>query len=77
MVNAGGNAVVILQRLLRQMGHDIDVDGVIGPQTRGAAEAAAEAAPDYIADAYGIARRNYYYRIGGQSPAVAEIRAAA
>lgn len=62
-VNAGANAVKILQRLLRQMGHDVAVDGVIGPQTAGAAQAAARAAPDHLADAYGIARRNYYFRL--------------
>ncbi|SDH97849.1 holin-associated N-acetylmuramidase [Lutimaribacter saemankumensis] len=62
-VNAGSNAVRILQRLLRQMGHDVAVDGVIGPQTIAAAQAAAQAAPDHISDAYGIARRNYYFRI--------------
>ena len=62
-VNAGSNAVRILQRLLRQMGHDVAVDGVIGPQTIAAAQAAAHAAPDHISDAYGIARRNYYFRI--------------
>ncbi|MBE0452043.1 holin-associated N-acetylmuramidase [Roseovarius autotrophicus] len=62
-VNAGANAVRILQRLLREMGHAVDVDGVIGPQTVAATEAAANAAPDHIADAYGIARRNYYLRL--------------
>jgi hypothetical protein len=35
-VNAGSNAVRILQRLLRRMGHDIAVDGIIGPLTRSA-----------------------------------------
>ena len=59
-VNAGANAVKILQRLLRQMGRTVEVDGVIGPQTIAAAHAATEAAPNHIADAYGIARRNYY-----------------
>jgi len=39
-VNAGGNAVKILQRLLRQMGQEVAVDGAIGPQTIAAAEAA-------------------------------------
>lgn len=68
-VNAGANAVKILQRLLRQMGHDIAVDGVIGPQTAGAARAAAAAAPDHLADAYGIARRNYYFRLADARPA--------
>ncbi len=68
-VNAGANAVRILQRLLREMGHAVDVDGVIGPQTVAAAQAAAEAAPDHIADAYGIARRNYYLRLADVRPA--------
>jgi len=57
-VNAGANAVRILQRLLVDMGYDIAVDGAIGPQTVRAAQAAARAAPDHIADAYGIARRD-------------------
>lgn len=68
-VNAGGNAVRILQRLLIDMGYDIDVDGAIGPQTLRAAQAAALAAPDHIADAYGIARRDYYYGLGDRRPA--------
>ncbi|MEO1139545.1 MAG: holin-associated N-acetylmuramidase [Pseudomonadota bacterium] len=68
-VNAGGNAVKILQRLLRQMGQDIGVDGAIGPQTIAAAQAAFGTAPDYIADAYGIARRNYYFRLADRRPA--------
>ncbi|KAJ54509.1 peptidoglycan-binding protein [Actibacterium mucosum KCTC 23349] len=68
-VNAGANAVRILQRLLNDMGHLVDVDGVIGPKTAMAAEAAALAAPDHLADAYGIARRNYYYRIADSRPA--------
>jgi len=62
-VNAGGNAVKILQRLLRDMGHDIAADGAIGPQTILVAKMAANDAPEYIADAYGIARRNYYFRL--------------
>lgn len=68
-VNAGANAVKILQRLLRDMGQVVDVDGVIGPQTAAAAAAAARAAPDHIADAYGIARRNYYFRLADARPA--------
>ncbi|KRS17465.1 holin-associated N-acetylmuramidase [Roseovarius indicus] len=68
-VNAGGNAVKILQRLLRQMGHDVAVDGVIGPQTAAAAQAAHAAAPSHLADAYGIARRNYYFRLADRRPA--------
>ncbi len=68
-VNAGSNAVKILQRLLRQMNQDVQVDGVIGPQTVAAARKAAEAAPDHIADAYGIARRNYYFRLADRRAA--------
>ena len=68
-VNAGGNAVKILERLLGQMGFPVTVDGALGPQTAKAAHAAADAAPDHLPDAYGIARRNYYYRIGDRRPA--------
>jgi lysozyme family protein len=62
-VNAGANAVKILQRLLAEFGFAVSVDGVIGPQTIEAAQNAAAKAPEFIADAYGIARRNYYYRL--------------
>ncbi len=68
-VNAGANAVKILQRLLRQMGHEIAVDGAIGPQTAAAARAAHAAAPEHLIDAYGIARRNYYFRLADRRPA--------
>lgn len=68
-VNAGGNAVKILQRLLNAMGQALVVDGAIGPMTVAAAKAAHDAAPDHIADAYGIARRNYYYRLADRRPA--------
>ncbi len=68
-VNAGANAVRILQRLLVGMGHAISVDGVIGPQTTQASLLAYENAPDHLADAYGIARRNYYYALADARPA--------
>lgn len=68
-VNGGSNAVKILQELLGQMGQKVSVDGVIGPQTIAAAEAAAAAAPNHLADAYGIARRNYYFRLADRRPA--------
>ncbi|WP_342075928.1 holin-associated N-acetylmuramidase [Yoonia sp. SS1-5] len=60
-VNAGSHAVKILQRLLGDMRIPVTVDGAIGPQTIAAIEKAYAAAPDHLADAYGIARRNYYY----------------
>ncbi|MDT8855839.1 holin-associated N-acetylmuramidase [Paracoccaceae bacterium Fryx2] len=68
-VNAGSNAVKVLQRLLTDMGFPCDPDGVIGPLTIRAAQAAAEAAPTHLADAYAIARRNYYYAIADARPA--------
>jgi lysozyme family protein len=68
-VNAGSNAVRILQRLLRDMGFDIAVDGRIGPQTIKAAFAAEGTGKGHLTDAYGIARRNYYYAIADRRPA--------
>lgn len=62
-VNAGGNAVKILQRLLRQFGMQVSVDGALGPQSIGAANRVHDQAGEYLVDAYGIARRNYYFRI--------------
>lgn len=68
-VNAGANAVKILQKLVTRMGFAIGADGVVGPQTIAAVRDAAQAAPDHLADAYGIARRNYYYALADQRPA--------
>ena len=68
-VNAGANAVKILQRLVREMGFDVQVDGQIGPQTIRVVQAAAMAAPAHILDAYGIARRNYYYALADRRAA--------
>lgn len=68
-VNAGANAVRILQRLFRQMRIDCSVDGVIGPETIAAARRAMAAAPDHLVDAYGIARRSYYYDLADRRPA--------
>ena len=68
-VNAGGNAVKVLQRLLADMGFACTADGAIGPQTLRAAQMAAEAAPGHLGDAYAIARRNYYYGLGDARPA--------
>ena len=67
-VNAGANAVKILQRLLNDMGQRIEVDGGIGPQTIEAANIAFANAPKHLADAYGIARRNYYYSLADRRP---------
>ena len=68
-VNAGANAIRILQRLLRKMGWMVTVDGAIGPQTIAASEAAYQSARKHFANAYGIERRNYYYRLADKRPA--------
>ncbi len=68
-VNAGANAVRILQRLLGQMGLDVAVDGAIGPQSIAATHRAHDMAPAHLVDAYGIARRDYYYALADQRPA--------
>ncbi len=68
-VNAGANAVKILQALLVRMGQPVTVDGLIGPQTVRAATAAMAAAPHHLSDAYGIARRNYYFDLADRRPA--------
>jgi lysozyme family protein len=68
-VNAGSNAIRVLQRLLTEMGFPCSADGVIGPRTVEAAGRAAAAAPGHLADAYGIARRNYYYALADARPA--------
>ncbi|MCC0064194.1 MAG: peptidoglycan-binding protein [Defluviimonas sp.] len=69
-VNAGANAVKILQRLLGEMGEDLVADGVCGRLTCAAAARAAARDPGLLADAYGIARRNYYYRLAEDRPAL-------
>ncbi|WP_299818539.1 holin-associated N-acetylmuramidase [uncultured Jannaschia sp.] len=67
-VNSGTNAVRILQRLLTQMGYACAADGAIGPQTATAARRAIAEAPDHLVDAYGIARRNWYYALADRRP---------
>jgi len=68
-VNAGANAVKILQRLVTRMGFAAADDGIVGPRTIQAAHQADAAASGHFADAYGIARRNYYYSLGDARPA--------
>ena len=68
-VNAGAQAVRLLQRLVTRMGFACADDGVVGPRTIAAAASAAAAAPAHLADAYGIARRNYYYALADARPA--------
>jgi len=69
-VNAGSNAVKILQRVLLAFGHDISIDGQIGPQTARVAHAVAlEFGADDLTIKYGVARRAYYYGLADARPA--------
>ncbi len=67
-VNAGGNAVKILQRLIGDFGERVTVDGALGPKTAAAVARAMQKAGDFFVDAYGIARRNYYYALADRRP---------
>lgn len=67
-VNAGAQAVMILQRLLGQMGYPLEVDGQIGPKTAAAAADAAAVDAVSLFNAYGIARRNYYLGLADRRP---------
>lgn len=69
-VNAGSNSVKILQRLLKDFQHPIQVDGALGPATAKAVEQVYKSAGEYLYDAYGIARRNYYFRLADHRPSL-------
>jgi len=69
-VNAGDTAVKILQRLLNSAYRaGLAVDGQIGPKTAEAARRAVDVSEGRFVDAYGAARRDFYYRIGDLRPA--------
>ena len=68
-VNAGGNAVKILQKLLNKFDEPTTVDGALGPKTAAAVQRVFDNVGPLLIDAYGIARRNYYYAIGDRRPA--------
>ncbi len=69
-VNAGSNAVRILQRLLAEFDEPVTVDGLIGPQTVEVTKRAYEKAGQYLVDAYAIARRNYYFCLADRKPSL-------
>jgi lysozyme family protein len=68
-VNAGAQAIRVLQRLLVKMGYEVAVDGVMGPQTVAAARDAASPDGALLRDAYAIERREYYFRLADRRPA--------
>ena len=67
-VNAGANAIRLLQRLLDRFGFGLKDDGIVGAVTAKAAREAMDLAPDHLVCAYAIERRNYYYRLGDRRP---------
>ena len=62
-VNAGAQAIRILQRLVCDMGVSCAVDGVIGPKTLAAVQSTISRAQSFLVDAYGIERRKYYFSL--------------
>ena len=62
-VNAGSNAIKVLQRLVTDLGFPCAADGQLGPKTLYAVGLANDRHPAGLADAYAIARRNYYYAL--------------
>jgi len=69
-VNAGSNAVRILQRLLAKFDEPTFADGLIGSKTAEAAARAYQKAGPYLVDAYAIARHNYYFRLADRKPSL-------
>tara|TARA_R110000851_G_scaffold59347_9_gene137411 strand:- start:16954 stop:17574 length:621 start_codon:yes stop_codon:yes gene_type:complete len=70
-VNSGSNAIKILQRLVNSVpntGNAISTDGAIGPMTLAKVNAAFEKMGASIEDAYGVERRNYYFRLADRRP---------
>ncbi len=68
-VNAGSNAIKILQETLNGFGTQLVVDGGNGPKTIAAARQVYSFAGQYLVDAYGIERRDYYYALADRRPA--------
>lgn len=67
-VNAGRAAITLLQELLTDLGEPVAADGILGPQTEAAAARAWDRAGELLVDAYGIARRNWYYALADRRP---------
>ncbi len=67
-VNAGSNAIKILQRLLADFDEKVGVDGALGPQSIGAVQRVYEKQGEYMVDAYSIARRDYYFDLADRRP---------
>lgn len=69
-VNAGAQAVVILQKMLTKMGFSLATDGKVGPKTARACAQALQVDEALTCDAYGIERRNFYFRLAQKRPSL-------
>ncbi|WP_371808247.1 holin-associated N-acetylmuramidase [Ruegeria sp. HKCCA5491] len=67
-VNSGAQAVKILQILLRDMGIFTGRRWGRWTATANAAQKASRPEPAVLKDAYGVARRNYYFRLADHRP---------
>ena len=67
-VNSGSNAIKILQETLNGFGTNLIVDGANGPNTIQASRLINDLAGQYLVDAYGIERRDYYYSLADRRP---------
>lgn len=70
-VNAGSNAIKILQRMCNKIkgsGNPIKADGQIGPRTLKKVRLCHNIIGNRIRDAYGAERRNYYFDLAERRP---------
>ena len=69
-VNAGNRSIKILQELLCVQGESVAIDGALGPKTAAAVHRVFELKGLDLVDAYGLLRRDYYYRLADHRPAL-------
>lgn len=62
-VNAGNNAIILLQTLANRFGANLNVDKNLGPRTAAAVNQLVDIDAALFRSAYGEMRRDYYYRI--------------
>ncbi len=64
----GATAIRLLQGVLADMGLPVAADGLTGPQTHEAANAAWLSGPQHLVDCYGLALRAHLYRAASADP---------
>lgn len=63
-VNAGRNAIKILQTVANQFGTNLKADGYLGSKSIAAINEIYFDTKSHLVDAYSIARRDYYFKLG-------------